>query len=139
MKIEMSHQEYLKAFESILKDMLMLTEKKNHDYAGGKSDAFANFRQIADLTQERISVEDGILVRMTDKMSRISNLIASNVNPKVQESVLDTLQDLAVYSIILYIYLMKKQTQSQEKGYYENAAGTAQETRDIPLRDGWRG
>jgi len=42
---------------------------------------------------------------MSDKMSRISNLIKDNKPQVKDESIEDTLVDLANYSIILSIYL----------------------------------
>ena len=53
------------------------------------------------------SVEKWILVRMADKMSRISTLIDQEAQVK-DEAIEDTLQDLANYSIILKLYLSTK-------------------------------
>ena len=50
------------------------------------------------------SVEEGILVRMTDKINRIATLIYQD-NAVKDEKIQDTLLDLAVYSIILKTYL----------------------------------
>ena len=55
------------------------------------------------------SVETGILVRMTDKFSRLVNLTKPGFNAKVKdERVSDTLDDLATYSQILKVYLQIK-------------------------------
>lgn len=94
------------------------TERKNKDYAGG-GDAFANFRMCEELGL--CSVEKGILVRMSDKMSRIANLLDKEAAVK-DESVTDTLLDLAVYSIILKIYMEENQDKPSmlepDKEYY---------------------
>ncbi len=99
----MLQEEYLKRFEEQVAQMAKLTNRKNRDYAG-KDNAFSNFEKIEQMTHGRISLEDGILVRMTDKIARISNLLehAAHVDT---EKITDTLQDLAVYSIILKIYI----------------------------------
>lgn len=105
----MTQKEYLEKFRFIIDDLYTLTSNKNSDYANLK-DAFANFRQISQLTSDRVSVTDGILVRMTDKLSRIASLLTPGKEAKVKdESIKDTVRDLAVYSIILYIWLESQQ------------------------------
>lgn len=92
---------YLKMFEEICGQMLDLTRRKNADYTGDSGDAFANFRVVEDLGLA--SVEVGILTRMSDKFSRISSLLKKAGQVK-DESMEDTILDLAVYSVILLIY-----------------------------------
>lgn len=79
---------------------LELIERKNDDYAGS-DDAFSNFR-YANLVG--VSVPRGILVRMTDKLARISNLLDKEPSV-VGESISDTLDDLTNYAQILKAYL----------------------------------
>jgi hypothetical protein len=77
---------------------------KNADYANS-DDAFANFTLC-----ERMglaSTEQGILIRMTDKMQRIANLLNRDAQV-TDESILDTLSDLANYANILRVYLEAK-------------------------------
>jgi hypothetical protein len=79
-----------------------ISRKKNADYAGA-ADPFANFRVCASLG---IPVEVGLIVRMSDKMARIANLTKPGVVAQVvDESVLDTLSDLANYAMILRMWL----------------------------------
>lgn len=92
---------YLKMFEEITSQMLDLTRRKNADYTGDAGDAFANFRIVHDLGLA--SVEVGILTRMSDKFSRIASLLQKQ-NLVKDESLEDTLFDLAVYAVILLIY-----------------------------------
>ena len=96
----MEQKVFLKHFKKTLDDNYAIIEKKNTDYATDK-EAFLNFKACEIFN---IPVETGIVVRMCDKMSRISNLIYKEAAVK-DESVLDTLQDLANYAIILKIYL----------------------------------
>lgn len=99
----MNQQKYFEAFRTIIEQMYETTVAKNSDYAES-NDAFANFRQIENLTNGRISAEEGILVRMTDKLKRIASLLDKGREAKVtSEQIGDTLLDLAVYSIILKI------------------------------------
>ena len=77
--------------------------RKNGDYANPE-DPFANFRDCEALG---VSIERGILVRTSDKMRRVSNLL--DKEPLVtDESIADTLSDLANYALILRIYLESK-------------------------------
>lgn len=85
-----------KAVGEYCETMLATIAKKNADYAGGHP--FKNF-----LLPEQLglaSAEVGILVRMTDKLARVSTLIDKDP-AVVEESVDDTLTDLAAYALIL--------------------------------------
>ena len=79
-------------------------KRKNADYAGENSDPFKNFKNCVFLG---VPVEKGILVRMMDKMSRISNLIDKEAQVK-DESINDTLDDLINYAAILKSYIKNK-------------------------------
>ena len=79
---------------------LETAQKKNVDYASG-SDPFKNFR-ASDLVG--VDPRRAILVRLTDKLSRLGNLL--DAEPKVQnESVRDTLDDMVNYAAILIALL----------------------------------
>lgn len=104
----MTQDEYFELFKKECEEEMKLTGAKNKDYAGVK-DAFQNFRAIAFLTGDKISVEQGILVRLSDKFQRVINLIHSDSPPAVKdEKVTDTLRDISVYAKILKIYLQEK-------------------------------
>jgi len=110
-------QEYIDHFKKITDEMLDLTRKKNADYAG-KTDAFSNFRVVE--TIGLCPAEVGILARMTDKMARASRLLSAEA--RVAESIDETLMDLAVYSIILMIYLRSKEKPFSKTLYADDAA-----------------
>lgn len=74
--------------------------RKNHDYGGSNNDPFANFRNS---TIAGVSVERGILVRLMDKMSRISTLLDKEAMVK-DEAVDDTIDDAINYLAILKSY-----------------------------------
>ena len=97
----MNKQEFVIWFQSTLKEMYEIMQRKNADYTTTE-DPFSNFRIVEKLGIS--GVEQWILVRMTDKISRISNLITREAKVK-DESITDTLQDLANYSIILKLYI----------------------------------
>ena len=121
----MNQELYLKKFEMELNELGKLTNRKNRDYAG-KENAFSNFEKIEQMTHGRIKLEDGLLVRMTDKIARISNLLEHSAYVEA-EKITDTLQDLAVYSIILKIYLEYKLDMSSKKDQVNKI-----ETRPLP-------
>lgn len=75
-------------------------QRKNHDYGGSNNDPFANFRNS---TIAGVSVERGILVRLMDKMSRISTLLDKEAMVK-DEAVDDTIDDAINYLAILKSY-----------------------------------
>ena len=72
--------------------------KKNNDYAGeNTADCFKNFRNS---TIVGVSVQKGILVRLMDKMTRVSNLLDQQAMVK-DESIIDTIDDAINYLAIL--------------------------------------
>lgn len=76
--------------------------RKNAGYSPEDTDAWANFREC---TQFGISAADGCLVRLCDKYRRFFNVYTNPENDQVSESAIDTLKDLAAYSIILTVLL----------------------------------
>lgn len=69
--------------------------RKNHDYGNSFSKQF-----------EKYGLLSGI-IRLDDKMSRLDSLIQNKA--LVNESIEDTVADIAGYAILLLIELMKKQ------------------------------
>ncbi len=86
-------------FHEIVKEMVELHDRKNHDYAG--SEYLSNF-----LMCERhmgVPAWKGCVIRLTDKMSRLMNVARADEIAVSDETVTDTLTDLAVYAIITRI------------------------------------
>ena len=80
-------------------------QKKNHDYAA-QTDPFFNLRQCEAFGL--CSVEQGILVRITDKLSRLSQFAKQGQLAVKDEAVEDTLVDVINYSVLLHAYLTTK-------------------------------
>lgn len=80
--------------------VLTICGAKNADYAGD-GDPFKNFR-----ASELVGVDPAraILVRITDKIARIGNLI-DNDPAVAEESILDACDDLTAYGAILRAWL----------------------------------
>ena len=102
----MTRDELFKLHEDMCVSALELMKKKNADYAGGGTDPFANFRRAEALGI--CSTEQAFLVRMTDKMSRLSSFAAKGKLSVEDETVHDTLVDMINYSVLLAAYLYTK-------------------------------
>jgi hypothetical protein len=107
--VRVTQKQYFLEFENICHEMIDLTKKKNSDYAES-ADAFANFMTIEQITGGRTTCEVGIVVRITDKLKRIGSLL-SRPAKVLDEKITDTVLDLAVYSVILLIYLRRKRNE----------------------------
>jgi hypothetical protein len=93
-------QDMAKTFERCL----LTAIAKNNDYGGSNNDPFANFRNS---TIAGVSVEKGILVRLMDKMSRVSTLLDKEAMVK-DEAITDTIEDAINYLAIMKAYINLK-------------------------------
>jgi hypothetical protein len=112
----MTKEQYLKFHKEACDKMIAVTKAKNADYTGGSGDPFSNFRQIAGLVQVPAVIEIGFLTRMSDKMSRIGSFVTKGELQVRDESVEDTLIDLANYCILFAGFI-----RSQKGGSHENS------------------
>jgi len=96
----MTKKEYMEFHQKMCQVMMDITTKKNADYTGASADPFANFRQVGHLVATPGVVEIGFITRMSDKLSRIGAYIANGQLQVKDESVADTLIDLANYCIL---------------------------------------
>lgn len=76
-------------YEKVQKEAIELFKRKNADYG----DAFANYGPI------------GVIVRMGDKISRLTNVTKNGVTMVNTESVRDTLIDLHNYAAMVVMLL----------------------------------
>lgn len=86
----------VETFSSIVKDMTELYAKKNHDYGN-------SFDEGCD----KIGVGYP-LGRLLDKMNRLIACMGKEDEMQVNESIEDTLTDLACYSVMTLSYLKRK-------------------------------
>lgn len=109
----MTKKEYLAFHKAQCERMIEITQKKNADYSGAGDDPFNNFRHIKNFVNTPGAIELGFLTRMTDKFSRIGSFIANGTLQVKDESVQDTLLDLANYAI-LFMGLLEENKQKAE-------------------------
>lgn len=88
---------YYDRFDDILKEMSELHNKKGLDY-GAVNDPYANVRGS---TAFGIDAWVGALVRLNDKIVRLQSFIRNG--KLANESVEDSIQDIAVYAVIMRI------------------------------------
>jgi len=106
----MKRDEKLKQY---MKEMLAIHNAKSHDYSKDE-DKFSNFTMC-----EKIGVcstEEGFIVRMTDKLSRLSQLVKKDALV-TDEKITDTLTDLAIYALLLREYI-EENDYDTVGGYY---------------------
>jgi hypothetical protein len=106
----MNQKEFISYLDSFFKEALSLVERKNHDYAS-KENPFKNFN-FANLVG--VSPERAILIRVADKMARISNLLDKD-RLVADESIRDSLIDSANYLAILSAMLESKKDARKNK------------------------
>jgi hypothetical protein len=105
----MNTEQFLAFLKEKTEKMYNTAVAKNHDYSGSNADPFGNIKMVEQM--EICSAEVGLLTRMSDKFSRIKTLIKLQSSGKVKdESIEDTLIDLANYSLILAALLRSRKT-----------------------------
>tara|TARA_R100000697_G_scaffold121905_1_gene150102 strand:- start:235 stop:561 length:327 start_codon:yes stop_codon:yes gene_type:complete len=94
-------------YDAIINKAKELCDNKNVDYAQ-QDEPFSNFEMVEAI--KICNTSTGILVRISDKIARIANLLERNAEAAVKdEKVEDTMLDLINYSVILMSYYMYEQ------------------------------
>ena len=83
-------------FKDITEEMNALYERKNHDYGNSFSETFRKLGIISAVT------------RMLDKMNRIVSLVTKDQQKVNDESLRDTLIDIANYAVMTIMEIDKK-------------------------------
>ena len=103
----MTRDELLLYHNDICKEAHELMSLKNKDYAGNDGmSPFANFTRVESMGI--CSTEQGFLVRLTDKMSRLSSFVESGKMNVADESFRDTIVDVINYMVLLSAYIQDK-------------------------------
>tara|TARA_Y100000289_G_scaffold3007_1_gene2837 strand:- start:159 stop:584 length:426 start_codon:yes stop_codon:yes gene_type:complete len=100
-------------FYELLNKMRIVHDNKRHDYAS-KEDIFKNFR-----TSELAGIPawQGVAIRIGDKFSRLMSFVKQKELKVADESIGDTLIDMANYALICHIlfYEMRRKQQDEYK------------------------
>lgn len=108
----MTKQEYFDFAEAFFSKCIEISRSKNADYTGGNDNPFSNFTSVENLG---IKTEQGFLTRMMDKMARVGSFASKGELQVKDESVIDSLRDLANYSCLLAGYIESKKIINNEK------------------------
>ena len=103
----MNRDDYFVFHKKLCDEALDLSKRKNADYAGASgSQPFANFTRCEQMGV--CTTEKGFLVRLTDKMSRLSTFSETGQFEVADESFRDTLIDVVNYVCLLGAYVEAK-------------------------------
>ena len=104
----MNREELLKHHDYLCNTAKEIMKKKNHDYAGkGGETPFANFERCEAMGV--CSTEQGFLVRVIDKVSRLSTFVEAGELKVDNESYEDAILDIINYMILLSGFLNGKE------------------------------
>ena len=109
MSSKMNRDDYLEFHKKMCDEARVLSAQKNNDYAGKDGEEpFANFTRVE--AMGICSTEQGFMVRLTDKLSRLATLAAGGKLQVTNETAQDTLKDVVNYAILLAAYMADTQT-----------------------------
>ena len=95
-------------FKQITTEMSDLYARKNHDYGDSFGTSIQKYGPIAGIT------------RISDKFNRLENLMINTKRQVNDESISDTLLDLASYAIMLYMEMNQPKEAKDEEIIYGN-------------------
>mgnify|MGYP001227287601 FL=1 len=103
----MNREELLQHHASLCEQAISIMKKKNHDYAGKDGDQpFANFERTESMGV--CSTEQGFLVRVVDKVSRLSTFCSAGELKVDNEGYEDAILDIINYMVLFSAYLTDK-------------------------------
>ena len=103
----MNREELFKHHEELSQTALQIMKKKNHDYAGNSgAQPFANFERCE--AMGICSTEQGFLVRITDKVSRLSTFANAGKLVVDNEGYQDAILDIMNYCVLFSAYVKSK-------------------------------
>ncbi len=106
----MTRDELIQIHKDLCSQSCELMRKKSEDYATGK-DPFANFKRGEILGFA--TAEEGLMLRVVDKVSRISTFLQKGHLTVDNESVKDSIMDIINYMVILEGMLEDKARKAQ--------------------------
>ena len=119
----MTTDDLLKFHEEFCSEARRIMATKNHDYAGADGRTpFANFESVEDIGL--CSTETGFVVRILDKVKRLTTFCVAGVLKVKKEGPRDALMDILNYCILMAAYIqfkrdMKERAVSAQKEVVE--------------------
>lgn len=110
----MNKKSFLAHISALYNKCLATVEKKNADYSGKESNAFKNFEAVEQFAIAE--TKQGIMVRLSDKFTRIANLLNHQAYVK-SESLQDSIEDAINYLAILHArvtYELERKTNHED-------------------------
>ena len=105
----MTRDELLQNHQKLCEEARALMELNNKDYAGnGGTETFANFTRCEAMGV--CTTEQGFLVRIVDKLSRMSSFIESGTMHVENESFHDSCVDIINYMVLLSSFVAEKES-----------------------------
>jgi hypothetical protein len=98
-------------FYELLQELADMHENKSHDYSSTGTGPFDNFMSSQDFNVSPIL---GVLIRAGDKWARIKSMIKTGINMVREESLIDTLKDMASYCLIVVILIEEHNRASED-------------------------
>ena len=118
----MNREELLRHHDKLTTTAKEIMKQKNHDYAGqGGEKPFANFERCEAMGV--CSTEQGFLVRVIDKVSRLSTFVSAGELKVENESYEDAVLDIINYMILFSAFVEDKNEKITEERppQYRNA------------------
>lgn len=110
----MTRDELLQWHKTLCESGRVLMDSKNRDYAGNNGlEPFANFTRVESMGI--CTTEQGFLVRLTDKMSRLSSFVECGKLHVENESVMDTCVDVINYMVLFTAYIKEKENKNGKR------------------------
>jgi hypothetical protein len=91
----------MKTFKDILNKMYEIYEKKNADYGNSFAKSYDEFGLVSPV------------IRLSDKVERLKTLCNKEAQVK-DESIIDTLIDIAVYAVLTVLEIKKREEKEKE-------------------------
>jgi hypothetical protein len=125
----MTRDELLEFHSQLCEQAKALMSLKNKDYAGNEGvEPFANFTRVE--AMGICKTEQGFMVRLTDKMSRLSSFVRAGKMHIKDESFKDTCIDVINYMVLLAAYLHDKETNTKHTFTIQDPQFLVEETKN---------
>lgn len=110
--VKLKEQAKSPKFKEIIDDMYQLHLSKSSDYTGDSPDVLANFRDSAEIAG--ITVFQSVMNLVGTKAARLKGLARKGYENIQNESLADTLKDMANYCVLAQIALQEMEEENED-------------------------